>query len=393
MIERRLLNEIDQIKLPELLSDLVSIPSYDSEQRIVEYVGRRLEKAGAEYEITEVAPARQNLTASIGAGGNTLVFNTHMDTVPPGSSDNWKEPPLKLTRIGSDLFGLGSCDAKGSLAAMLAAFEVLARRAPSLGGRLVLQAVCCEESRARGTMAEVKRGITAAAAIVGEPTDLVPMIGHKGGLGLEIAVYGKAAHGSAPEQGINAISKMAGIVRSLDVLASDISARQDPLFGSASLAVTSINGGQARNVIPDKCIIALDRRLIPGETPEGARDEISKVIDREKGLDPSLVVSLEERIGIKPCSISPEEPIVKTAKESIAWVRGVKQEVAGFPATCDMWCLVEEANIPTLIFGPGKLSMAHKANENICADDLYEAAKIYVAVTLKWLNESNNGVT
>ncbi len=268
---------------------------------------------------------------------------------------------------------------------MLNAFEALARNISLLNGRLILQAVCCEESRARGTLAAVERGIVADAAIIGEPTSLIPRIGHKGGLGVKVTVFGKAAHGSSPKEGINAISKMSGLIRSLDALAEEISARRDPLFGSPSLAITQISGGQAPNVIPDRCSINLDRRLIPGETVKEALDEISAVVDKKKDADGSLIVSVEKAIGIEPCSISPDEPIVEVVKDSIAQVKGTKQEIAGFPACCDMWCLVRGANIPTVILGPGKLSMAHKANEYISIDDLYEAARIYAAIAMNWL--------
>lgn len=383
----KLLDKINKRDIVELLSDLVSIPSYDSEQGIVDYIARRLDGMNVGYEITEVAPARQNLTAFTGDGNRSLILNTHADTVPPGNIENWKGPPLELTRNGENLFGLGACDAKGSLAGMLTAFELLARNGHFLNGRLILQAVCCEETGGSGTLAEVERGITADAAIIGEPTDLVPMIGHKGGLGLDIAVLGKAAHGSAPQEGINAISKTAKLVQTLDALAEDISRRCDPLFGSASLAITQISGGQAPNVIPDKCTIALDRRLIPGETVDGALAEISAVIDESKQVDPDLSVSVQKRIGIEPCRISPEEPIVEVVKKSIAQVKGKEQEISGFPACCDMWCLMEGASIPTMILGPGETSIAHKANESISSDELYEAAKIYAAIALNWLGQ------
>ncbi len=384
MLEEKVREKIDEIEIHRLLSDLVDISSYDSEQRVVEYITGRLQKIGAEYEITQVAPARQNLIASTGEGGKSLIFNTHTDTVPPGNMENWKYPPLKLTRDGKHLFGLGSCDAKGSLASMLAAFEALACNASLLNGRLVLQAVCCEETRARGTLAEVRRGVSADAAIVGEPTELIPRLGHKGGLGLEITVFGKAAHGSAPQEGINAISGIAGLISSLDVLAQDISKRSDPMFGSPSLAVTTISGGQATNVIPDKCTITLDRRLIPGETVEDALNEVTAVVNKEKSSS-SLMASIRKTIGIEPCKISLDEPIAKVVKDSISQVRGINQEFSGFTACCDMWCLKEGAGIPTVILGPGKLSMAHKANEYVSLDELYLAARIYAAIALNWL--------
>jgi acetylornithine deacetylase/succinyl-diaminopimelate desuccinylase family protein len=383
MLEKKVREKIDEMEIPKLLSDLINVPSYDSEQRVVEYIAGRLQKIGVEYEITQVAPARQNLIASTGEGEKTLIFNTHTDTVPPGNMENWKYPPLKLTRDGKDLFGLGSCDAKGSLASMLAAFEALACDASSLNGRVILQAVCCEETRARGTLAEVRRGVSADAAIVGEPTELIPRLGHKGGLGLEITVFGKAAHGSAPQEGINAISGMAGLMRSLDALAEDISKRNDPMFGSPSLAVTTISGGQATNVIPDKCTITLDRRLIPGETVKHALNEVSAVVDKEKSSSP-LMASIKKTIGIEPCKISLEESIAKVVKDSIAQVRGIDQEFSGFTACCDMWCLTQGAGIPAVILGPGKLSMAHKANEYVSLDELYLAAKIYAAIALNW---------
>ena len=383
--KQKLFDEIDNMNITEILSDLVSIPSYESEQGVVEYIEQRLRKLDVDLEFTEVDPGRQNLIASIGNGEKSLIFNSHTDTVSPGNIENWDQSPYKLTRKGDELFGLGSCDAKGSLMAMLVAFEFLASKPSILKGRLMLQAVCCEETRGRGTLTETTKGIKADAAIIGEPTELVPMIGHKGGLGVEVTVFGKSAHASSPEEGINAISNMARVIQALDTLAEDISKRCDPLIGKASLAITQINGGRATNVIPDQCVITIDRRLIPGETLKDAFDEISATIDNEKKANSSLVVSIEEKIGISPCSISPEEPIVKTAKDSIYQVTNKNREVTGFNACCDMWCLVEKANIPTVILGPGKLSMAHKVNESISINELYDAVKIYTTIALNWL--------
>ena len=385
MADREILNKIDGIEISGLLADLVSIPSYESEQKISQYIARRLDRIGVSYEFTQVAPGRQNLIASTGTGEKSLIFNSHMDTVPPGNVENWNHPPLKLTVDGGELFGLGACDAKGSLASMLTAFELLACNSSLLNGRLILQAVCCEETRARGTLAETRRGIVADAAIIGEPTELVSMIGHKGVLGLSVTVSGKAAHASSPHEGVNAISGMARLIKALDDLAEDISARSAPIFGNASLVVTQIQGGKASNVVPDECTITLDRRLVPGETLDDARSEILALIDQQKALDPALIISVRENIGIKPCRISLDEPIVEVVKDSVAQVRGIKQEVSGFTACCDMWCLMEKSHIPTMILGPGKLSMAHKTDEYISMDELSEAAKIYAAIALNWL--------
>lgn len=385
MIKRELFDEIDKIDIAQTLSDLIEIPSYESEQNIAEYIENRLEKLNVKCEWTEIEPNRQNLIATISSGEKSLIINSHTDTVPPGNIENWNTHPLKLTKKGDFLFGLGSCDAKGSLVSMLTAFEVLARDPSLLNGRLIFQAVCCEETRGRGSLAEANRGIKADAGIIGEPTELVPMIGHKGGLGVEVTVNGKPAHASSPEEGINAISNMAKIINSLDILADDIAKKSDPLFGNPSLAVTQIKGGRATNIIPDECSITIDRRLIPGEIIEKAFDEIIAVINSLKQVNPDLAVSMQEKIGINPCRIDVNQPIVKTVRDSIYEVTGVHQEVSGFKACCDMWCLVEKANIPALILGPGKLKMAHKVNEYINLSELYTATKIYTAIALNWL--------
>lgn len=382
---KKLFDEINKTDIAQILSDLVEIPSYESEQKIAEYIESRLKKLNVISEWTEVEPNRQNLIATIGDGEKSLVINSHTDTVPPGNIENWNTHPLKLTKKGDFLFGLGSCDAKGSLVSMLTAFEILARDPSLLNGRLIFQAVSCEETRGRGSLAEANRGIKADAGIIGEPTELVPMIGHKGGLVLEVMAKGKPAHASSPKEGINAISNMAKIINSLDILADDISKRSDQLFGNPSLAVTQIKGGRATNIIPDECSITIDRRLIPGETTEIAHDEITSVINSLKKDNPDLVVSMEEKIGINPCRIDANEPIVKTVRDSIYEVTGINQEITGFKACCDMWCLTEKAHIPALILGPGKLSMAHKVNEYINLSELYTATKIYTAIALNWL--------
>ncbi|MBD3181806.1 ArgE/DapE family deacylase [Candidatus Poribacteria bacterium] len=374
-------DEINRQNTLNLLSDLVNIPSYDNEQGIVDYISRRMDKLGIKYEITEVIPDRANLTAFIGSGDKSLIFNSHMDTVPPGKPEDWHYPALELTIENKNIYGLGCCDAKGSLASMMMAFEALSNIQNKLNGRLILQAVCCEETKGRGTQKEVKRGITADAAIVGEPTDMIPMIGHKGGLGVEVKVSGKAAHASAPEEGINAIYRSVDLVNRLRNLADEIMNRRDPLFGHASLAVTQIKAGQAPNVIPDECIINLDRRLLPGESVDTAFQEIINTLEADK---PTSGVSVNRTIGIEPCRISSNEAIVKAVKQGMASITGSEPEISGFTACCDMWSLVRGADIPTVILGPGKTSMAHKPDETIELDAVCQAAHVYREIALNW---------
>jgi len=385
--KQKIFKEIEKKDAVKILSDMVSIPSYDSEKYVVEYLIQRMEKLGIKYKLTEVAPERHNLIAEIGEGKKSLILNSHTDTVSPGDTSKWTNHPLRLTQKNDLLYGLGSCDAKGSLVAMLVAFESIFSELSSLNGRLILQAVCCEETRGRGTLAEAMQGLNADSAIIGEPTELVPMIGHKGGLGLEVETFGKPAHASSPEEGINAISNMANIIKALDKLAQAISNRNHPLFGKASLAITQIHGGRATNVIPDQCAITIDRRLIPDENIIDAQKEIEDIIEIEKKSNPNLIAIVNKKIGIDPCLISPEEPIVQTVINSVYEVKDKRPNVTGFQACCDMWCLVHHSHIPTVILGPGKLSMAHKVDEYISIKELYDAAKIYATIAINWLNK------
>lgn len=362
-----------------VLSDLVSMPSYESEDAIVEYISKRARDCHANYEITNVAPGRDNITLTVSNGtGKSLIFNTHMDTIPPSAISEWKTDPFKLESSSDMLYGLGSCDAKSSLSAMLVAFEALARNLHLINGRLTLQAVCCEETQARGTLKEVERGVSADAVIIGEPTNLFPMIGHKGGLSLKITTLGKSSHASIPQRGENAISKMANVICKLDELSKEINKRYDELLGNASLTVTTIHGGQATNVVPDRCVATIDRRLITGETVNSAIAEIMSITEGD--------TLIETMIGVDPCVISPEEPILKVVQDSIYQVTGEIREPSGFKACCDMWCFVQKLHVPTLILGPGELSQAHKANESVSMKQVCDAAKIYACIALNWLN-------
>lgn len=372
---------IESSDVSSVLSELVGMPSYESEDAVVEYISKRARNCNATYEITNVAPGRDNIMLTIANGtGKSLIFNTHMDTVPPSAIGEWKTDPFKLTSESGLLYGLGSCDAKGSLSAMLVAFETLAKNPHLINGKLMLQAVCCEETQARGTLKEVSRGVSADAVIIGEPTGLLPMIGHKGGLSLKMTTFGKPVHASIPQEGENAISKMANIICKLDTLSKEINKRYNELVGNASMAVTTIQCGIATNVIPDRCVATIDRRLIPGETVDSAITEIISVTGDD--------LSIEKIIGIEPCIISPEETIVKVAQDSIYQVTGEIRRPSGFKACCDMWCFVQKLHIPTLILGPGDLTQAHKANESIPISELYDAAKIYACIALNWFSNS-----
>jgi len=383
-----------------LLQDLVRIPSHESEREVVGYLSKRFEALGIPHTTRQVGDGgRDNFIATWGGGkpgrqGHytpSLIFNSHIDTVSPGDAEEWNLDPFSGDLIegtegsGDRIYGRGSADAKGPLAAMIAAFESIVRSEIALRGRLILTAVAFEETQGLGTEAEVLGGTKADAAIVGEPTGLELHIAHKGVARIDVTTRGKPAHASEPWEGTNAISKMGKVILALDELAETVSKKRDPLLGKATLAVTRINGGIGLNVVPPQCKISLDRRLLPSENPEEAQKEIDSVLRRLEAEDASFKAETSLFSAAEAAATPEEAPIVQEALRSRTEVLGTPSNAGGFAACCDMWHLKNQGGIPTVILGPGKLNMAHKRDECIEVSELEQAVEIYRNIALRWL--------
>lgn len=368
-----------------ILKDLVRIPTYEKEADAVAYLAGRFDSLGIRYEISRITEGRENITAEWGEGSRSLVFNSHIDTVFPGNLEEWTRPPFGAETIDGRLYGRGASDAKGSLAAMVAAIEAVAVSGIALKGKLVLTAVAYEETRGLGTQYEVENGLKADAAVIGEPTSLDVCIAHKGVFRGGISVKGKSAHASEPWEGINAIYKMQSIIRSLNELADRLAENEDPLLGVPTLAVTRISGGIGNNVIPPECGISFDRRLVRRETPLEARKQIEEVLFRLGEEDPELDAVLVDVFHAEAASTDPGEEIVKAALNARADVLGESSEPRGFKACCDMRLLTNQGGIPAVILGPGPLELAHKTDEWVFLSEVEHAAKIYELLATRWL--------
>ncbi len=369
----------------ELLRDMVRIPSYGSEADVVKYLAKRFDRLGIPYRTRNIGEAgRENIVATWGDGEPSLIFNSHMDIVSPGNPEQWTHPPYGAEVVGDRIYGRGAADAKGSLSAMIAVLEALVQSGSSLDGKLILTAVGYEEESGIGTESEVKAGVLADAAVIGEPTELKVHVAHKGVLRLVIRTHGKAAHSSEPWEGINAISKMGRIITALDCLAEEISRRKDPLLGPATLAVTQIEGGIGRNIIPPGTRLVLDRRLLPQETPESAQKEIQRVLDQLGEADPEMKLSVELLSCAESAATAPEERIVQTALQSCTQVLGEESQPEGFVACCDMRFLRNQGNVPSIILGPGSLDQAHKIDEFVSIDHYLKAVAIYRHLAESW---------
>jgi acetylornithine deacetylase/succinyl-diaminopimelate desuccinylase-like protein len=271
---------------------------------------------------------------------------------------------------------------------MVAAFEALVRSGHQTNGVLTLTSVACEETRGHGTKAVVESGLKAEAAVIGEPTGLEVHIAHKGVVRLEIRTTGRSAHASRPEEGANAVTAMADVVRQLARLSARVSRLKNPLLGHASLTVTKIDGGEAENVVPERCRVGVDRRLLPGEDLDRVVEQIWQVARAACRRHAGVTVETVATHGMASPETAPDHPIVTHALKCREAVTGHPSVPAGFPACCDMVYL-SSRGIPTVILGPGELAQAHVADEHVNFGQVAQAAEIYALLAVDWLDRES----
>ena len=367
--------------LRDLVADLVAIDSVNpdlvpggaGEGEIARFIAAWLERAGAEVRIDEVAPGRWNVigVARGRAGGRTLLLNGHTDTV---GLDGY-ERPLEPRVEGDRLYGRGSYDMKGGTAAALWACA----RAVELGlaGDVVVAAVCDEEFASIGTQA-LARQVRADAAIVTEPTSLGVCIAHKGFAWLEIEVAGTAAHGSDPALGVDAIVKTGPILTALGALGDALATRPHPSLGPGSVHASLIEGGRELSTYPDRCVLQLERRTLPGETRETVEREIEDLLERCRAADPGLVVSQRTLLVRDPFEVPEAATIVQSVLRAASAELGAPPPLVAVPYWADS-AFIAAAGIPTVLFGAGGAG-AHATEEWVSVSQLVSTTRILVAV-------------
>src|SRR5688500_6480486 len=246
-------------------------PDSQGEQAIARALAATLESWGLSVEVHDAAPGRPNVVARAGRGkGRSLMLNGHLDVV---GIEGMTHAPFAGEERGGRLYARGAADMKGGLAAMCAAAARAAAR--GIAGEVIVTAVSDEEHMSMGTRELLRRGVRADAAIVGEPTGLAIMPAHKGFAWIEIEVHGRAAHGSRYEVGVDAILDAGLVLEELGVLERDmLPVRRHPLLGRPSLHASTIAGGTGWSTYPDRCVIRVERRTLPGE---GAEEPLAEV--------------------------------------------------------------------------------------------------------------------
>lgn len=358
--------------LVSLLRGLVAIDSVNptlvpggaGETEIARFVGRRLEEAGLDVALEEVSPGRPNVTAvARGKGrGKTLLLNAHLDTVGAGGMERPHEPRIRDGR----LYARGAYDMKSGLAAAMSAVMSVS----DLSGDVVLTAVADEEGAGTGTKAFVESGVQVDAAIVTEPTDLGVAIAHKGFVGFEVEVHGRAAHGSRPEEGVDAILGMGPVLTALRALDSDLQmGRRHPLLGTESLHASLIEGGQEFSTYPERCLVKGEWRTLPGGADVEARlrDAVAK-----SDVDASLRVLFRG----DAFEVEPDHEIVRLLTKHAG------TDLIGLPYWADSATLAG-AGIPTVLFGP-RGGGAHASDEWVDLPSVATTRDVLVAVATEF---------
>jgi len=366
-----------------LLQDLVRLPSVNPmgrdlprdmihEHRVTAYLEDFFRKLGVPWERQIVAPERDNIIGrcEIPGARRTIMFEAHQDTVP---IDHMTIEPFGGAVEAGKLYGRGACDIKGGMAAMLAAFARIVKERPHGAANVVMACTVDEEFTFKGVQELVKRGVCADMAVVAEPTQLRIVPAHKGVVRWHVHTTGRSCHSSQPEEGINALYRMARVVLATERYAERLRATTiDPLLGPATMSVGRIDGGTSVNTVPDRCRIEIDRRLILGEDPQAAPAQLQAFLQQE-GID--FPVTFDPP-WMSKVALSPKLSgrLVESLGRAVDLVLGAHQ-VEGVPYGTDA-STIAEVGVPAVVFGPGDIGRAHTCDEWVPLDEVEKASEI-----------------
>ncbi len=373
-----------------LLADLVAIPSVNPmgravsgpqylETRMADYLVTFFDRIGVPCERKPVLPGRDNVIARYHAPDapkhRVLLFDVHQDTVPV---DGMTIDPFKPVVTDGRLMGRGSCDIKGGMAAMLAAFERLVRERPVGSASVVLACTVDEEFTHRGSSQIAHDGVRADLAVIAEPTLLNIVTCHKGATRWKVRARGVACHSSTPERGDNAIYRMARVVSLIRDYAADLQRREPhPALGPPSMSVGRIEGGQSVNIVPDWCEVEIDRRVIPGEVSSDCPYELRQFLQEHlEEADFHALEFLPPWVNLPALSDESSRDWVGELAAVVAMASGKTPTVHGVPFGTDAGPIAA-MGVPCVVLGPGDIAQAHTKDEWVEIDQVERAAETY----------------
>ncbi len=372
---------INEKELLKVLQDLIRIESVNpelagrgnGEYLIAQHIGQYLEAMGLKVRYQEIKPERVNVIGVLpGSGeGQSLMLNGHTDTVGITRMDI---EPLNPVFKNGRVYGRGSFDMKGGLAAMILAVKAVIDAGLKPKGDVILAFVADEEFRSLGTEVLIKEYL-ADAAILCEPTGLKVCIAHKGFAWIKVEIIGKAAHGSRPDKGIDAIVKAGKFLSRIEELGKEFLLRiKHPLLGSPSIHASLIKGGTELSTYPDFCLIELERRLIPGESVKTIEEEIQDLIHDLESKDDQFKAKLEVSFSRPPLEVARDHELVRALAKAYSDTTKKAAEFIGVGGWMDS-AILAEAGIPSVIIGPAGEGF-HAATEYVDFESVTTLTKI-----------------
>ena len=351
------------------------VPGGAGEGEIAAYVAGWAGDAGLAVEVLEATPGRPSVVvrARGTGGGRSLLLCGHLDTV---TTEGMGDPSVRAE--GDRLYGRGTYDMKAGVAAAL----IACREAAGLGlaGDVIVAAVADEEHASLGVQ-EVLETVRADAAIVTEPTELELVVAHRGFVWSEVEVTGRAAHGSRPHLGVDAIVKTGPILTAIGALDAELGARTHPLLGRGSVHASVIQGGEELSSYPARCVVGLERRTLPGESGADIAAELAALLERCRRADAELRAEARTLLVREPFEVPQEAAVVETVRAAATEVLGTPPAIAGASYWADA-AFIAAAGIPTVMFGPAGEG-AHAAEEWVSLSSAETVARTLVGVAAR----------
>jgi putative selenium metabolism hydrolase len=384
----------DRDALIDFFQDLVRIPSTSTQEgKVAQRLAEEMRRVNLEVTTDRIG----NVIGRIGAGhGPKLLYNGHMDTVNVTDPSLWPRDPYGAETEKGVLYGLGACDMKGALAAMVYGAKALVDTGVELGGELyvvgVVQEEPCEGLAMRVLVEE--EGLRPDFVILGEATNLQISRGQRGRIELKVTTRGRSCHASAPEHGENAIYTAARLIFGVELLAPSLA--NDTFLGQGSLSITQIDSTAAsRNAVPDRCTFYIDRRLTMGETEAKALAEIQSIIARE-GVEADVEVTeycaasytgyhCKGKEYYPAWVIAENHPLVQAVARAVKQTLGYRPRIGKWDFSTDGVYTMGVAGIPTVGFGPGEERYPHTVNDQVRLADVIKAAQVYAQLAVEIL--------
>ncbi|WP_088810056.1 MULTISPECIES: ArgE/DapE family deacylase [Listeria] len=373
----------------QILKDIVSIDSTNgNEEAVADYLAAVLSRHGIQSQKVMFAEKRANLISRIGnPNGRVLGFSGHMDVVDAGNLADWDTPPFEGTERNDQLYGRGATDMKSGLAALIIAMIELAEEKISLDGEIKLLATVGEEVGELGAKQLTDEGYAdnLDGLIIGEPSGHNIVYAHKGSMNYKIVSFGKNAHSSTPEFGINAIDNLMLCYRAIESYVHSIQ-KENAILGKFIHNVTIIEGGNQVNSIPEQAYMQGNIRTIPEVSNEEVKQKFAEIVEQLNGQE-QVQLELKWDYDKQPVFSEADSELVQVAQDVAQELIGKKMPLLGISGTTDAAEFTKsKKEFATIIFGPGN-ETPHQVNEYVSIANYLEMIDVYKQIAIRFLNE------